>query len=164
MHFADAVPPTAALTATSVTTGGGVYYWFQVAYSDNAGINYSTIGGGDVEVSGPGGFLQSAVLANLTTSGGVWTTTYRITAPGGTFGAEDNGAYTVTMKANEVSDTSGNSVAAGPIGSGFQVNIPGPVAPATSSVASSPFSDVAITPVRRATAARSGYGLSDLLS
>jgi hypothetical protein len=164
VRFADATPPTAALTATDVTTAGGVNYWFRVAYSDNAGIASNTIDGNDVEVSGPGGYLQSAALSNVSFASGVWTVTYRVTAPGGTFGAEDNGTYTVTMKPSQVADTSGNFVAAGSLGT-FQVAVPAPPAAAqpVSVASSSPFSGSAIT-VRRGPTARSSYGLSDLLA
>jgi hypothetical protein len=124
VRLADLTPPTAALTAADVTTAGGNYYWFQVAYSDDAAIAWSTIDNNDVLVSGPGGYAALGVLSNLTVAGTTATATYRVAAPGGTWGAEDNGAYTASMQPSQVADTSGNFVAAGTLGT-FQVVLSG---------------------------------------
>ena len=92
-----------------VTSGGGTAYWFKVAYNDDVAVNYTTIGTGDVQVTGPLGFSALGSLSNLTFSGGTWTTTYRITPPGGSWDAADNGTYLINMLANQVTDTSGKS-------------------------------------------------------
>lgn len=162
--FSDSTPPTAALTASDLTTGGGTYYWFRVAYADNAGVAFNTIDGNDVEVTGPNGYVQPGVVANLTSSAGTWTATYRVTAPGGTWGTEDNGTYTVTLKPSQVADTSGNFAVAGSLGP-FQVSVPAPPAPAgiASTGASNVFSDIAIVIGRARPASRLDYSADDLL-
>ena len=126
-------PPTATLTAApDVTAFGGIYYYYTVRYADNVYVDYTSIvNGHDTEVSGPNGFLQQGNLANLTESGGVWTATYYITAPGGTWDAADAGAYTIALRANEVKDLAGNFTPAGTLGT-FNVSDPPPTATLTS--------------------------------
>jgi hypothetical protein len=96
-------------------------YDFTVRYTDDQGISVGTLGAGDVVVTGPNGFSQPAAFVQITSSTVAQVdVVYRIDAPGGTFDAADAGTYTVTMQANEVSDTSGNDVAAGNLGT-FEV-------------------------------------------
>ncbi len=83
-------------------------------------------------VTGPNGYSQAGVLANLVNASGTWTATYRVPAPGGSWGAEDNVTYTVQMQPNQVADTSGNFVAAGVLGT-FEVAVPQPAAVAAAS-------------------------------
>lgn len=125
--FSDSTPPSAVLTASDVTAGGTIYHYLRVAYSDNVAIAFGTIGGDDVLVTGPNGYSQAGSLANLVHSAGTWTATYRVPAAGGAWGAEDNGTYTVSMRPAQVSDTSGNFVAAGVLGT-FLVTVPSPPA------------------------------------
>ena len=63
-------PPTATLSAANLTSPGGIYHYFQVAYQDNVAVQFNTIGSGDVPVTGPGGYSQLGTLANLTHSAG----------------------------------------------------------------------------------------------
>src|SRR4029079_3023072 len=92
---------------------GAAYYFFNVTYADDTAVDYRTIGSGDVQVTGPNGYSELGTLANLVTSGGTWTATYYVPAPGGSWNAADNGTYTVTMRANEVAATAGAFVPAG---------------------------------------------------
>ncbi len=125
VNVPDTTAPTASLTASNLTSGGGNTYTFTVTYSDNVAVNVSTLNTGDVLVTGPGGFSQTAtfVSVNTNTNGTPRTATYRITAPGGTWDLGDNGTYTVSLQANQVADTSGNFAAAGSLGT-FAVNVP----------------------------------------
>ena len=119
----DSSPPVATLVdAPPVTTGGGTHYWFKVTYTDDVAVRYQTIGAGDVQVTGPGGYSQLGTLSNLSFSAGTWTATYRVPAPGGTFDAADNGTYLIAMRGGEVSDAAGNFVSAGTLGS-FAIRI-----------------------------------------
>ena len=128
-------PPAATLSASDLTAPGGVYHYFQVAYRDDVAVQYSTIGSGDVEVTGPGGYSQAGTLANLTHSAGTWTATYRIPAPGGSWEGSDNGTYTVSMNPSQVSDNAGTFVPAGILGQ-FVASFTDPTPPvATLSVA-----------------------------
>ena len=125
----DDTPPTATLgDAPPVATGGGTHYWFKVVYNDDVAVRYQTIGAGDVQVTGPNGYSQLGTLSNLSFSGGTWTVTYRVPAPGGTFDAADNGTYVISMRGGEVSDTAGNFVPAGTLGS-FAIRVGDSVAP-----------------------------------
>ena len=58
-------------------------------------------------VTGPNGFRQAASFVSVDnpTDGTPRTATYRVTAPGGTWNTADNGNYTISMQAGQVSDT-----------------------------------------------------------
>ena len=78
--FSDTTAPSAVLTASNVTTPGGIYHYVSVAYSDNVAVAFGTIDANDVLVTGPGGYSQMGFLANLVHSAGTWTANYRIPA------------------------------------------------------------------------------------
>ena len=140
VRLGDAVAPTAMLDAPDVATTGGSYHWFRVTYADNVAVAYGTIDGNDVLVTGPNGYSQAGVLSNLVTANGTWTATYRVAAPGGTYGVEDNGAYTVALQAGQVLDTSGNSAGTGVLG-GFNVAVAQPVVAAVTEATPQLFSN-----------------------
>jgi hypothetical protein len=82
---------------------------FTVTYRDNAGINSASISDNDVQVKAPNGaLLNTRIIANASTNGIIQTVTYRITPPGGSWDNADNGSYSLTLQANQVSDSSGN--------------------------------------------------------
>ena len=118
----DTTPPTASLTAANVTKTGASSYTFTVTYADAVAINVSTIGKvnapSNILVTGPGGYSQSAILVKVSSSsnGTPRTATYRITPPGKTWTAANNGAYTITMLSKQVTDTAGNPVAGAALG------------------------------------------------
>ncbi len=117
--------PTASLNATSVTTPGTGTYAFTISYSDNVAVNVATLGNGNVTVTGPNSFIQTAAFVSVDTNsnGTPRTATYQITVPNGTgWTTTDNGTYTVTMNANQVQDIGGNAVTAGTLGT-FSVGI-----------------------------------------
>ena len=128
----DTTAPTATATAVNITTSGTSTYDFTVTYIDNQSVNITTLDGSDVRVSGPNSFNQLASLVSVSPAGNGTprTATYRITAPGGVWDPADNGAYTIALQASQVTDLSGNAVAAGTLGT-FQVNVT-PPAPDTS--------------------------------
>jgi uncharacterized delta-60 repeat protein len=118
----DTTPPAASIVAPNITTGGGATQTITVVYTDNAAVDVSTIDVGDISVTGPGGPLP---VTDAHVSGGnsaTVTATYTVAAPGGTWDGADNGSYVVSVKANQVADTSGN-FAGGASGS-FSVNVP----------------------------------------
>ncbi|GEM_PF-1373501 len=118
--------PTATAIATTLNTEGGETYTFTVDYTDNAGIDISTIDDLDILVTGPNSFSQLATLVsvNAATDGTPRTATYQITAPGGTWGNFDNGEYTIALQENQIGDTSGNFALPTILGD-FEVNING---------------------------------------
>jgi hypothetical protein len=122
----DTTPPAAQANAPAVTLAGATTYEFTVTYSDANGVHASTLGDGDVLVSGPSGFSQPATFVSATPAGdgSPRTARYRITPPGGAWDAADSGTYTVTPQPGQVKDLAGNS-AAGAAGT-FVVNVPLP--------------------------------------
>jgi hypothetical protein len=118
--------PTASGTFANATTPGATTYTFQITYADDTGINVSTLGTGDVRVTGPNSFnvLPTFVSVDNNTNGTPRIATYSFTAPGGTFDYTDNGAYAVSIEPSQVADISGNFVPAGALGN-IQVLVPG---------------------------------------
>ena len=79
--------PTALATATNVSTAGGSTYTFSVVYADPAGIDTSTLGNGQVTVTGPNGYSRFATLTGQSTaSNGSVTANYSVATPGGSLG------------------------------------------------------------------------------
>ena len=117
-------PQAGNLVATNIITGGGSTQTFTVVFSDNLAIDIASLDGSDIRVTGPGGFNQPATLVSVTpaTNGTPRTATYQISAPGGSWDNADNGVYTVAVQANQVSDTAGNTVAVGALGT-FNVDV-----------------------------------------
>ncbi len=117
-------PPSGSLSASNITVAGGAAATFTVTWTDDNQINFSTIGNGDVQVTGPNGYSQSASLltASATADGSVVTAVYTVPAASGAWSFGANGTYTVSAVQGQVTDQAGNSVPAGSIGS-FSVNI-----------------------------------------
>jgi len=117
----DSTPPTVTATTTPAPFLGATTYDFTVTYADDVAVNAASLGDTDILVLGPNGFSEVARLVSVspTGNGTPLTATYRITAPGGVWDASDNGAYTLALQASQVSDTSNNSMVAGPLGTIF---------------------------------------------
>lgn len=95
-----------------------------VTYSDPEGIDVSTIGADDVSVGGPKSV--NVTLGNIDQSGGPDVkVTYILAGPGGTWNADDNGGYAVTIAAGNVKDGQGNDMDSAAVGT-FDVNVPPP--------------------------------------
>jgi cyclophilin family peptidyl-prolyl cis-trans isomerase len=89
---------------------------FVVTYSNPGDtINLYTIDNNDILVTDVNGFSQLASLISAvpSTSGSSVTATYRFDAPGGVWNANSLVKYTISMVANQVSDSHSTSVAAG---------------------------------------------------
>jgi hypothetical protein len=82
-----------------------------VRYTDNASMNFNTIGNGDLRIEGPGGFVQQATLLakHNEVVNGVTTVvaTYRFTPTGSQFA---NGTYNIFVNPNQVSDNTGHFI------------------------------------------------------
>ncbi|GAB4136902.1 MAG: hypothetical protein Fur0046_10690 [Cyanobacteria bacterium J069] len=134
----DTTPPSAAnlvIATPNITTAGGVTQTFTLQYADAVQLNSLSFRNGNLLVTGPNGFVQGAQLVGFTPvgNGTSRTVTYQITAPGGTWDANDNGSYQVILQAGQVFDTSGNAAPAATLGS-FNVNVPIPIVPVSVSV------------------------------
>jgi len=121
----DPILPTAQLAADPMVLSPGAKYGFRVAYQDNMAVDASTIGAGDILVTGPNGFKKAATLVRTSTKtdGPLVEAYYSVAGPGGTWDFPDNGTYTVAMVASQVFDTNSNAVAARTLGT-FDVTLP----------------------------------------
>jgi hypothetical protein len=123
--------PTATLVAqnVSVSNYGQTTYTFTVTYDGAAGITPGSLAGAVVTVDPPGGGAPiTAKVVNTVANGPTdpwgdaqsFTVTYQITPPGGSWVTADNGTYSVVLGGLPVSDSEGDTVPAGPLGT-FQV-------------------------------------------
>lgn len=122
---ADTRPPGATLNATPLTLKDQPVYAFTVTYTDDTAVAVATLDGGDVLVTGPGGYSNLAALAGADSVADATplTATYRLAGPGGTWDPSENGTYTVALLAGAVEDTAGNPIAAATLGT-FAVAVP----------------------------------------
>ncbi|MFL5330834.1 MAG: choice-of-anchor Q domain-containing protein [Gemmataceae bacterium] len=86
----------------NVTSSGASTYSFVVIYTDETGIDTTTINTADVSITGAGSFTSPTV--SISGSGTSVTATYTFTAPGGSFDAGDNGTYTISLNGSQVFD------------------------------------------------------------
>lgn len=117
--------PTAAGTAPDITSAGGTSHTITVTYADDTAIMVSTLGTGDITVTGPAGYSATGtfVSVNNNTDGTPRSATYTITPPGGSWDAADAGIYIINVVAGQVTDTSGLAVSGGAAGT-FKVLLP----------------------------------------
>ncbi len=111
--------------AEDVTLAGGTTYSFTVTFTDNRAIDWSTLDMGDIMVTGLNNeSLQVTKIEtpNHTGNFNSINVTYHITPPGDSWDPSDNGTYTVTLLENQVTDTTGNAIDPGILGT-FAVNI-----------------------------------------
>lgn len=130
INIPDTTAPTALLDIANIDTAGGATQEFDVTYTDNVAINVATLDSSDIQITGPHGFSQIAafISVDIDTNGPSRVVTYRIDAPGGDWDAADNGTYTVSIRATQVTDAAGNAVAAISLGT-FIVNVPDTLPP-----------------------------------
>jgi hypothetical protein len=106
--------PKAEITNTVVEPAD---WLLTVNYTDDTGIDTSTIDNNDISIAGPGLF-PGITLRNLYVNSATdVTAVYRVPAPAGGFNYTNTGAYTVNFENNQVSDTSANAIPAFPLGS-----------------------------------------------
>jgi plastocyanin len=120
-----AAAPQATLAVSDVMVPGTAGLTFSVTYTDEVGINVSSLGSSNLVVRDPRGNLLPVTFfsASTQTDGSPCTATYGLTAPSGAFTFSSDGTYTVQLKAGEVSATDGQTVAAGAVGT-FAVSVP----------------------------------------
>ena len=125
VHSSTPIPPGAQLTVSDINEPGVGAKTFTVRYTDNLGVNVSTIGNNDVRVTGPNGYSQTATFVSVdqNSNGTPRLATYRVNPPSSTWGEADEGNYTVSMLASTVADTEGQFVPAGTLGA-FSVDVP----------------------------------------
>ena len=144
--IADSSSPTASASVSDIISAL-TRHSFTVTYRDDRELNSASIGNGDVVVRSPTGTQLNASFVEIVSSNATSATArYSVAGPGGQWDADDTqGTYTVRSQANQVSDTSGNSLPAAAIGT-FRVAIPPPTPvdniPPTAVVAASPIDSV----------------------
>jgi len=101
--------PSAAFKGNALVRKGASYQ-FQVTYADAAGVDASSVDGGDVLVTGPNDYSQMGVVRGVKKAkkGAVYTVKYRVLAPAGKWNAADNGAYMVSLEGGQVRNLLGN--------------------------------------------------------
>lgn len=112
--------PSAAATSPDVSNASASdRSLVTVQYVDDVGIDISTIGSGDLLVTGPNSFSAIPSLYSLpnNSNGSPRQAIYALTPPGGSWNAPDNGIYQIAVVANQVKDLNGLPVPAGVVGS-----------------------------------------------
>lgn len=119
----DTQAPAATLAPVSSPSIGNTLD-LTITYTDNIALNSSTIGTGDIRVTGPNGFNQVATMVALSSvSSTTRTAVYRITSPADLWNSADSGTYSILLQPGRVADSSGNVAAPITLGS-FTVDIP----------------------------------------
>ena len=109
--------PQAILRADTLRDAGGDTYDINVIYTDPSGVHVASIDPTDLWIfrftpDGHRLFLQPIGVTTDAADGTnprTVVTTYRVPAPGGSWGPEDNGRYQVYLTTRQVMDTVGNS-------------------------------------------------------
>lgn len=128
----DTQAPTASAVAGPVTLSGGTTHLVTVTYVDNDAVDATSLGAGDILITGPNGFEQFATLVSVDAAGDgpQRVATYSFAAPDGVWDAADNGTYAVVLRPDEVRDTSGNYHPGGALTT-FEVGVAGGAAATT---------------------------------
>lgn len=123
----DTAPPTAMLLGTPTAEAGNTTTSFTVRYADDRAIDIRRVNFGDIRVTGPGGFVQTAAFYGLDVNfnGPLRNATYFISAPGGAWDSTDNGFYAIELLPQQVFDTASKPVTAVSFGV-LIVNLPPP--------------------------------------
>ncbi|MEG4578342.1 FG-GAP-like repeat-containing protein [Microcoleus sp. MON1_C5] len=139
----DKTPPGASLNGTAgITTTGGSSQSLRVTFSDDNGVDVSSLDSADVLITWSGGEIPGKfVSVDTNTNGTPRTATYSFTPPGGSW--ENKETYTIQLQANQVKDSFGNLNAATNFGTlnvniGAETPTPSPAETPTPSPAETP--------------------------
>jgi len=107
----DTLAPDVAISAPDVYEGGGETYLFTVQYEDDTGVDTASINNQNFTITWPGGFVTNVSLDSISgpVNGSPQMATYAVIPPGGSWGEEDNGSYTLRLDANTIQDNYGNT-------------------------------------------------------
>ena len=116
--------PTASLQPPSAPPAGSASLTLVIAYTDAVAVDPTTIDADDITVTTPDGAALDVLSAMVdsTTPEPARLATYTLAAPGGIWGPEDDGVFTVTLRPGEIRDTSGNATPETTLGS-FEVSL-----------------------------------------
>ncbi len=122
----DTSGPVATAVAADVTMFNAPNQTITVTYVDPSGVDVSDIDDNDLEIVGPNGTYAATLISTSSSSDTTpVTAVYELAPPGGNWDFSDNGLYTINAIAGELTDTAGNPIAAGAIGS-FTATVPEP--------------------------------------
>ena len=122
-----APPAPAAVVAAPVSQAGTPFLEFTVTWTDATSIDVTSLGDGDVVVSGPNGYRSAAafVSVDVPVGGATRVARYRAPAPGELLEADDNGNYAVEVAPRQVFNAAGVPAPAGTIpAAAIAVNVP----------------------------------------
>lgn len=102
-----AVNPTATAELSDVTVTEGAATFVVTYNSLDDTIRRSTIDDNDILVTGPNGYSTLATLVSVSPDedGSTLVATYRINATGGVWDSTNLGTYTITLQADQISDS-----------------------------------------------------------
>ncbi len=124
----DTTAPTATLSAENfnVSLDSTNFYTFDVTFEDNEAVDISSLNGA-LTVEDNNGISQTISLVQVdnNSNGSPRVATYRLNAPGGSWDDNEAGTYTVSVADNIVTDTSGNTLPGGDLGT-FDVTVSPP--------------------------------------
>jgi hypothetical protein len=115
----DTAPPVPDLAVSTLTQGGSQGLACSVTYTDGTAVRLASLDSADLLVTGPNGYSNQAlfVAADLPSNGSPLTASYALPAPRGTWGAADNGLYTITLREGAVDDPLNNATPTTVLGS-----------------------------------------------
>ena len=117
-------PQATLVSAPDITTAGGTAQTIEVRYTDDEGVDLTTLDTTDIVVLREG-FAAFHVTPTSATQSGVATdvtVTYELPATGGAWSAIDSGTYSIVLRAGQVQDDLGIRVAERQLGT-FDVTI-----------------------------------------
>lgn len=125
----DREAPKAQIDVNDVRKPTGNSLAVTVQFEDDLSIDLSTVGAGDLQVSGPDGKTANVrfVGSEARDGGRKVTAKYLIEPPGGRWDAADNGDWSIALLPDAVKDGAGKSVASE--SEKVKVDIDGPVSP-----------------------------------
>ncbi|NLF33017.1 MAG: hypothetical protein GX591_19295, partial [Planctomycetes bacterium] len=126
--IAEGDAPTAALTAVDEAAGGMTAHFLEVTFTDQTAVEVPSIAGGDLVITGPGGLeiTPTFYAVDDATDGPVRAATFWFIPPGGAWGWEDNGVYTLRLEAEAVRDVMYNAAVTEQVLGAFTVSIDPP--------------------------------------
>ena len=123
----DVTPPRVQLMPMAPwSSGTDAPLRFVLEITDNASVDVSSIGLGDVSLARPDdamALVPDAAAVDTPVNGTPRRVFYDLEPPSGTWGVGDNGLYTVMLAEGEVLDVFGNAAEPGPLGT-IEVAVP----------------------------------------
>ena len=120
--FDPGTPPATKLQTTNLTVPGPAPHRLVVSHEDNQQVDLSSLAVDDLLVTGPGGAELAAIGSAVAPGVGPPRRDFLAQPPGGAWGPEDNGTYTVSLRPGRVRDAAGNVSPGGTLGT-FEVAI-----------------------------------------